>query len=146
VEGWAHYCEQMMLEEGYGQNNPPVYAKLQLAQRLEALVRNCRYICSLGLHTQDWTIEQAMDFYQQNAWMEQITAHKEALRSTFDPGGLNYTLGKLLFYKLRRDYEAEKGSRFSLREFHNQCLAYGMPPVPLLRLLLLEKDKEALDV
>jgi uncharacterized protein (DUF885 family) len=140
VEGWAHYCEQMMLEEGYGQQDPLIYAKLQLAQLEEALVRNCRYICSLGLHTQGWTVQQALEFYQENAWMEEITAQKEAQRSTFDPGGLNYTLGKLLFYKLRADYQAEKGDSFSLREFHNQCLAYGMPPVPLLRLLLLEND------
>ncbi|HEX2914967.1 MAG TPA: DUF885 domain-containing protein [Chloroflexia bacterium] len=140
VEGWAHYCEQMMLEEGYGREDPLVQAKLQLAQYQEALVRNCRYICSLGLHTQGWTLDQALKFYQENAWMEEITAKREAHRSTFDPGGLNYTLGKLLFYKLRSDYAAEKGDAFSLKEFHNQCLAYGMPPVPLLRLLLLEHD------
>ena len=140
VEGWAHYCEQMMLEEGYGIENPIVYNKLLLAQHLEALVRNCRYICSLGLHTQGWTVAQAQNFYQENAWMEDITAQREALRSTFDPGGLNYTLGKLLFYKLRMDYEAEQGANFELKTFHNQCLAFGMPPVPLLRMLLLEKD------
>lgn len=140
VEGWAHYAEQMMLEEGYGKQNPTTYAKLQLAQLEEALIRDCRYICSLGLHTQGWTVEQALRFYQENAWMEEITAQKEALRSTFDPGGLNYTVGKLLFYKLRADYQAEQGDKFNLREFHNQCLAYGMPPVPLLRLLLLEND------
>lgn len=139
VEGWAHYCEQMMLEEGYGRADPVIYAKLQLAQLLEALVRDCRYICSLGLHTQGWTVEQALKFYQENAWLEEITAQKEALRSTFDPGGLNYTLGKLMFYKLRADYQAEKGQDFQLRSFHNECLAYGMPPVPLLRSLLLEQ-------
>ncbi len=140
VEGWAHYCEQMMLEEGYGIEDPLVYNKLLLAQHLEALVRNCRYICSLGLHTQGWTVAQALKFYQENAWMEEITAQREALRSTFDPGGLNYTLGKLLFYKLRQDYEAERGTKFELKTFHNECLANGMPPVPLLRMLLLEKD------
>ncbi len=141
VEGWAHYCEQMMLEEGYGREaDPLVGLKLQLAQLEEALVRDCRYICSLGLHTQGWTVEQALKFYQENAWMEEITARREAQRSTFDPGGLNYTLGKRLFYKLRADYRAEKGPAFRLREFHNQCLAYGMPPVPLLRMLMLEND------
>ncbi len=138
VEGWAHYCEQMMLEEGYGRDNPQAYAKLRLAQLQEALIRNCRYICSIGLHTQGWTVEQALQFYQDNAWMEEITARKETARSTFDPGGLNYTLGKLLFYRLRTSYQAEKGAEFSLRHFHNQCLAYGMPPVPLLATLLLE--------
>ncbi len=141
VEGWAHYCEQMMLEEGYGNSDPIAYAKLRLAQLQEALVRNCRYICSLGLHTQGWTVAQAMQFYQDNAWMEDITAQREAHRSTFDPGGLNYTLGKLLFYKLRKSYQAEQGQNFNLRHFHNQCLAYGMPPVPLLASLLLKNDQ-----
>ena len=134
IEGWAHYCEQMMLEEGYGREDGPTYAKLRLAQLEEALVRDCRFMCSLGLHTQGWTVEQALKFYQDNAWLEEATARKEALRSTFDPAGLNYTLGKLLFYGLRADYEAQQGSEFNLREFHNRCLAYGMPPVGLLAL------------
>lgn len=140
IEGWAHYCEQMMMEEGYGKENPVEYLKLQLAQRQEALVRDCRYICSIGLHTRDWTQQQAFQFYKDNAWMEDITALKEAQRSTFDPGGLYYTLGKRMFYKLRQDYQAEQGENFSLREFHNRCLAYGMPQVPFLRKVLLNRD------
>lgn len=140
VEGWAHYCEQMMLEEGYGKEDPEVYPKLRLAMLQEALVRNCRYICSLRLHTQGWTVEQALRFYQENAWMEEITARRETHRSTFDPGGLNYTIGKLLFYKLRESYKTEKGAAFNLRRFHNECIGYGMPPVPLLGTLLLENS------
>jgi uncharacterized protein (DUF885 family) len=140
IEGWAHYCEQMMMEEGYGKENPTEYLKLQLAQRQEALVRDCRYICSIGLHTQGWTQQQAYQFYQDNAWMEDITALKEAQRSTFDPGGLYYTLGKRMFYKLRQDYQAEQGDKFNLREFHNRCLAYGMPQIPFLRGVLLNHD------
>ncbi len=137
IEGWAHYCEQMMLEEGYGAQDPVLYAKLQLAQLQEALVRDCRYICGIGLHTQQWSVQQAVEFYMQNAWMEEVVARKEAQRSTFDPAGLNYTLGKMMFYRLREDYQKEKGGDFSLSEFHAQCLSYGMPPVPLLRTLLL---------
>lgn len=140
IEGWAHYCEQMMMEEGYGKEDPTEYLKLWLAQRQEALVRDCRYLCSIGLHTQGWTQEQAYRFYQENAWMEDITALKEAQRSTFDPGGLYYTLGKRMFYKLRQDYQAEQGDNFNLRQFHNRCLAYGMPQIPFLRKVLLKQD------
>lgn len=140
IEGWAHYCEQMMMEEGYGKEDPTEYLKLWLAQRQEALVRDCRYICSIGLHTQGWTQEQAYQFYRDNAWMEDITALKEAQRSTFDPGGLYYTLGKRMFYKLRQDYQAEQGDKFNLREFHNRCLAYGMPQIPFLRKVMLNHD------
>ncbi len=143
IEGWAHYCEQMLLEEGYaGQASREVRTKLELAQLEEALVRDCRFICSIGLHTQGWTVEQALRFYQENAFMEEATAQREALRSTFDPAGLNYTLGKLLFYKLRADYRNQKGQHFNLRDFHNQCLAYGMPPIVLLRSLLLDEASE----
>jgi uncharacterized protein (DUF885 family) len=138
VEGWAHYCEQMMLEEGFGKSDPVNYAKLQLAQLTEALVRDCRYVCGVGLHTQNWTVVQAKEFYQANAFMEEVTALRETQRSTFDPAGLNYTIGKLLFYKLKTDYMAEKGANFSLKTFHNECLAYGMPPVQLLRHMLLQ--------
>ncbi len=146
IEGWAHYCEQMLLEEGYAQNMAAdSKAKLQIAQLEEALVRDCRFICSIGLHTQGWTVEQALRFYQENAYMETATAQREALRSTFDPAGLNYTLGKLLFYKLRADYQSEKTAKqeqFDLREFHNQCLAYGMPPIVLLRSMLLQNESD----
>lgn len=140
IEGWAHYCEQMMMEEGYGKEDPTEYLKLWLAQRQEALVRDCRYICSIGLHTQGWTQQQAYQFYRDNAWMEDITALKEAQRSTFDPGGLYYTLGKRMFYKLRQDYQAEQGDNFNLKEFHNLCLSYGMPQIPFLRKVLLKND------
>jgi len=146
IEGWAHYCEQMLLEEGYAQNRAAdIKAKLQIAQLEEALVRDCRFICSIGLHTQGWTVEQALHFYQANAYMEEATAQREASRSTFDPAGLNYTLGKLLFYKLRADYQSEKAAkqeRFILRDFHNQCLAYGMPPIVLLRSMLLQNESD----
>jgi uncharacterized protein (DUF885 family) len=140
IEGWAHYCEQMMMEEGYGKEDQTEYLKLWLAQRQEALVRDCRYICSIGLHTQGWTQQQAYQFYRDNAWMEDITALKEAQRSTFDPGGLYYTLGKRMFYKLRQDYQAEQGDNFDLKAFHNLCLSYGMPQIPFLRKVLLKND------
>jgi uncharacterized protein (DUF885 family) len=135
-EGWAHYCEEMFLEAGYGDGDP----KLQLAMAQEALVRVCRLLCSLRMHTQGLSLADAGRFFQANAFMEQLPAEKEALRGTFDPGYLNYTLGKLLIYKLRADWQAEQGDAYSLKAFHDELLSHGGPPVPLLRKHLLRHD------
>jgi len=97
VEGWAHYCEQMMIEEGYRGENP----LLHFAQLGEALLRNCRYVVSIMMHTDRMTLDEATHFMMENAFMEELPARKEATRGTFDPGYLNYTLGKLLLLKLR---------------------------------------------
>ncbi len=140
VEGWAHYAEQMMLEENFHSDDP----RLHLAQLSEALLRNSRYMVSLKMHTQGMTLEEATRFIMDNALMEETPALSEARRGTFDPGYLNYTLGKLLLLKLREDYKAEKGAAFSLKEFHDRVLAYGAPPVPLLRPLMLEQDNGAI--
>ncbi len=129
MEGWAHYTEQMMLEEGYGAGD----WKLKLAQIDEALIRACRYRVAIGLHTQGWTVEQATQFFMEHAHMVRSTAEKEALRGTFDPGYLNYTLGKLLVLDLKRAYQAKLGSRFALRDFHDKLLSYGAPPIKLVR-------------
>ena len=138
TEGWAHYCEQMMVETGYGNYD----AKLLLAQLGEALLRNCRYIVSILMHTQGMTVEEATRYLMEHGYMDELPARKEAARGTFDPGYLNYTLGKLQLLKLREDYERERGMSFSLREFHDRCLAYGAPPVPLLRKQLLADGVE----
>ena len=135
-EGWAHYCEEMFLEAGYGEGDP----KLQLAEAQEALVRICRLLCSLRMHTQGQTLQEAGDFFQANAYMEELPAQKEALRGTFDPGYLNYTLGKILIYKLRADWQAEQGESYSLKSFHDELLSHGGPPVPLLRQHMLKTD------
>jgi uncharacterized protein (DUF885 family) len=135
-EGWAHYCEEMFLEVGYGEGDP----KLQLAEAQEALVRICRLLCSLRMHTQGQTLDEAGEFFQANAYMEQLPAQKEALRGTFDPGYLNYTLGKLLIYKLRADWQTEQGKSYSLQAFHDELLSHGGPPVPLVRQHMLKAD------
>ena len=129
TEGWAHYTEEMMLETDYAKGR----AALQLTQLLEALVRNCRYLCSLGMHTQGMTVDEATRFFMDNAYMEELPARREALRGAFDPGYLNYTLGKLMILKLREDYRREQGAAYSLKEFHDKLLSYGAPPLPLLR-------------
>ena len=134
TEGWAHYTEQMMLETDYGKNDPT----LLVTQLLEALVRNCRYLCSLGMHTQGMSVNEATRYFMDYAYMEELPARREAMRGTFDPGYLNYTLGKLMILKLRDDYRREQGSAYSLKGFHDGLLSYGAPPLPLLRGVMLK--------
>ena len=138
TEGWAHYTEEMMLETEYARGQ----AALQVTQLLEALVRNCRYLCALGMHTQGMTVDEATRFFIDNAYMEELPARREALRGTFDPGYLNYTLGKLMILKLRDDYRREQGSGYSLKGFHDKLLSYGAPPLPLLREVMLADPGE----
>jgi uncharacterized protein (DUF885 family) len=148
IEGWAHYCEQMMIDEGYGGSSGPKasdqeakhVAKYRLAQSAQALLRLCRLCASIQMHTQNMSIEEATKFFRQNCYYEEKPAHAEAMRGTFDPGYLNYTLGKLQILKLRDDYKAQQGAQFSLQKFHNELLSHGMPPIRLLREIML-KDK-----
>src|SRR5438552_4012303 len=148
IEGWAHYCEKMMVDEGYGTVANPSEAdekraaKYRLAQADEALLRLCRLCVSIKMHTQQMTVEEAAKFFQDNCYYEEKPARAEAMRGTFDPGYLNYTLGKLQILKLRDDYQAQEGANFSAQKFHNELLNHGMPPIRLLReLMLKEKSK-----
>src|SRR5712672_3008458 len=146
IEGWAHYCEEMMIDEGFGgsSNSSPSEddvkraAKYRMAQADEALLRLCRLCVSVKVHTQNMSIDEATKFFQDNCDYEQKTARQEAMRATFDPGYLNYTLGKLQILKLRDDYKAQQGDEFSLQKFHNELLSHGMPPIRLLREIMLK--------
>lgn len=140
VEGWAHYAEEMMMEVGFGDHDP----RLRLAQLEEALLRNCRYVCAIKLHTQGMSVDEATKFFMDKAFMEETPARKEALRGTFDPGYLNYTLGKLMILKLREDLKKREGSIFNLRRFHDDLLSYGAPPVPLVRASMLGQPDGAI--
>lgn len=140
VEGWAHYCEEMMLDAGYGRTDP----RFQIAQLGEALLRNVRFIAAIEMHTRGMRVEDAARLFVEHAHIEPLPAEKEAIRGTFDPGYLNYTLGKLMIRKLRDDLRARDGSRFSLRSFHDGLLAMGAPPVPLARRRLLGSEMSAL--
>jgi uncharacterized protein (DUF885 family) len=152
IEGWAHYCEKMMIDEGFG--SPPSAtpseddvkraAKYRMAQADEALLRLCRLCVSIKVHTQNMSIEEATKFFRDNCYYEQKPARQEAIRATFDPGYLNYTLGKLQILKLRDDYKAQQGEDFSLQKFHNELLSHGMPPIRLLREIML-KDQSKWD-
>ena len=152
VEGWAHYCEKMMLDEGYGTstNSTPSEddakraAKYRMAQADEALLRLCRLCASIKMHTQKMSLDEATKFFQENCYYEEKPARSEAMRGTFDPGYLNYTLGKLQILKLRDDYKAQHGDDFSLQKFHNELLNHGMPPIRLLREIML-KDQSKWD-
>ena len=139
-EGWAHYTEQMMLETEYGAGQPT----LLLTQLLEALVRNCRFVCSIRMHTEGMTVDEATKFFMDNAYMGELPARREALRGTFDPGYLNYTLGKLMILKLREDYRRKQGSGYSLKDFHDRLLSFGGPPLPLVREAMLGESGEPL--
>ncbi|MBA3715982.1 MAG: DUF885 domain-containing protein [Pyrinomonadaceae bacterium] len=148
VEGWAHYTEKMMLDEGFGRSKDPNpseedvkrAAKYRMAQADEALLRLCRLCVSIKMHTQAMTIAEGTKFFQENCYYEEKPSHSEAIRGTYDPGYLNYTLGKLQILKLREDYKAQEGDKFSLKKFHDEMLKHGMPPIRLLREIML-KDK-----
>jgi uncharacterized protein (DUF885 family) len=169
VEGWAHYCEQMMVDEGYtgstrapgstptatAKAKPPPSptaspldetraAKYRMAQASEAMLRLCRLCAAIKMHTQHMSVQEATKFFQENCYYEEKPARAEAMRGTFDPGYLNYSLGKLQILKLRNDYKAQEGDAFSLQKFHNELLNHGMPPIRLLRELML-KDKSKWD-
>ena len=133
VEGWAHYCEQMMIEEGFRKNDHAV----RLGQLAEALIRLCRVIVGIRLHCEDMSVEQGVRFFRDEAFMEEASARREAERGTFDPSYVLYSAGKLMILKLRDDYKAHAGARYSLRGFHDALLANGTVPLWLHRALML---------
>jgi len=140
IEGWAHYCEEMMLEEGYGEGDP----SLLLVQLQASLIRLCRYLTAIQMHTQGMTVEQATDFFQQEAYMDPANARREAERATFDPTDLAYTLGKLEIMKLREDFKQKAGDNFNLRAFHDQFLGYGIAPIRMVREQMLQNNTPVL--
>jgi uncharacterized protein (DUF885 family) len=152
VEGWAHYTEQMVLDAGFGPSMPSDLpqsaglktAKYRLAQSGEALLRLCRLCVAIKMHCHRMTIEEATRFFMENCYYEEKPSRSEATRGSYDPEYLYYTLGKLQILKLRKDYEQQEGTRFSLKRFHDELLSHGAPPVRILREVLL-KDPSAWD-
>jgi len=139
VEGWAHYCEQMMIAEaGYGKAEFGV--KLEIAQLLEALVRNVRYVNAINMHVNGLSVDEATSRFVADAYMEEATGRAEAVRGTFDPGYFAYNLGKLMILKLRADYQQEQGDSYDRKGFHDRFLSFGSPPIKLLRPLVLAHD------
>ncbi|MGD0096114.1 MAG: DUF885 domain-containing protein [Terracidiphilus sp.] len=149
VEGWAHYCEQMMLDEGYGQ--PGVGAKdereskfLRLGQLQDALLRNARFIVGIQMHTGKMSFDDAVAFFQKEGYQSKETATVETKRGTSDPTYLYYTLGKLQIMKLREDLKKKQGAAFSLEKFHDDFLRQGFPPIKIVRQAMLGDDSPAL--
>jgi len=139
IEGWAHYCEQMMADVGYGHNGDTVLAaKYRLAQTGDALLRLCRLCVSIKTHCQGMKLDDATKFFMNNWYQGEKPSYQEALRGTFDPGYLFYTVGKLEFMKLRADYEKQEGANFTLKKFHDEVLNHGMPQIRLLREVMLK--------
>jgi uncharacterized protein (DUF885 family) len=142
AEGWAHYCEQMMLDEGYAQ--PGVGAKdlhesllIHLGQLQEALLRDARFVAGIRMHTGAMSFDQAVDFFIKEGYQSKKSAEVEAKRGTSNPTYLYYTLGKLQIYKLREDVRRKQGSDFSLEKFHNEFLKQGFPPIVIVRRAML---------
>jgi uncharacterized protein (DUF885 family) len=140
AEGWAHYSEQMMLDEGYGGGD----LKLRLGQLQDALLRDARYIAGIQMHTGKMTMEQAEEFFVKEGYQTRPMAEKEAKRGTEDPTYLVYTLGKLQILKLREDYKKLKGENYTLQEFHDAFMRQGYPPIKIVRRALLGNDSPAL--
>ena len=137
AEGWAHYAEEMMWEAGIGNGEPEYH----VGQLTNALLRNVRFMCAIGLHTRGMTVSQCEKLFRESAFADVGTARQQAARGTYDPAYLNYTLGKLMIRKLRADWMAvnpvaagvDPSSPQKWRAFHDRFLSYGGPPIPLVR-------------
>lgn len=145
AEGWAHYCEQMMLDEGYGQSGNTREAKLlRLGQLQNALLRNARFIVGIEMHTGKMTTDQAVEFFVKEGYQPRTSAVIEMRRGTSDPTYLYYTLGKLQILKLRHDLEVKEGAAFNLEKFHDDFMRQGFPPIKIVRRALLGNDSPTL--
>jgi hypothetical protein len=143
AEGWAHYCEEMMWEEGLGNGDPETH----IGQLTEALLRDVRFLSAIGLHTQGMTLAQSEKLFRESAFADPGNARQQAARGTYDPAYLNYTLGKLMIRKLRTDWVAKQAGGAAAatpadqmkywQAFHDKFLSYGGPPIPLVRKYML---------
>ena len=129
AEGWAHYGEELMVEKGLAEGKPEQH----IGQLLNALLRNVRYMCAIGLHTQGMSVEQCEQMFKEKAHQDAGNARQQAARGTYDPAYLNYTLGKLMIRKLRSDWSSTRGGDKAWKQFNDEFLSYGGPPIPLVR-------------
>jgi len=137
-EGWAHYSEQMVIDEGFHADDP----RYRLAQLQDALLRNARFIVGIRMHTQGMTIQQAEDFFVNEGYQPRPVAISETKRGTSDALFGYYTMGKLAILKLREDYKQKMGSAFKLQDFHDRFIALGPLPLPLVREAMLGERGE----
>jgi len=139
AEGWAHYTEEMMIEADLRDGDP----ETRIGQISNALLRDARFLSSIGLHTKGWSVEDSKRFFMEEAFQSEGTAIQQAARGTYDPAYLNYTMGKLMIKRLRDDWTATRGGRTAWREFHDTFLSYGGPPIPLVRQQMMGEPKPA---
>jgi len=135
-DGWAHYAEQLVVEQGYGNGDP----RFAMAQISDALTRICRLLSGIKVHSREWTLERAQQCFERDAYVSTPAARREAERASYDPTYGGYFLGKMGMLTLRRDLQARDGTRFNLRAFHERVLTNGIAPVSTHRQLLLPGD------
>ncbi|HET7126030.1 MAG TPA: DUF885 domain-containing protein, partial [Lysobacter sp.] len=133
AEGWAHYCEEMMFDAGVGGATPEIH----IGQLSEALLRDVRFLSAIGMHTGGMTMAESEKMFREKGLQDPGNARQQAARGTYDPAYLNYTLGKLMIMQLREDWTKDKGGRKAWKQFHDQFLSYGGPPIPLVRAQML---------
>jgi uncharacterized protein (DUF885 family) len=138
-EGWAHYCEQMILDEGFHADDP----RYRLAQLQDALLRDARFIVGIRMHTRGMTLDQAEEFFRKEGYQPGPTAKAETKRGTSDATYGYYTMGKMMILKLRDDYRTKKGAQYSLQDFHDTFINIGPLPLPLVRKVMLGEAGEA---
>jgi uncharacterized protein (DUF885 family) len=127
-EGWAHYTEEMMFDAGAGGGTP----QARVGMLKEALLRNARFVATLGLHTGGMTVDQATKLFEDKAFVDPANARQQAVRGTFDPMYLAYTLGKIMIRNLRADW-MKRHPGMKLQDFHDTLLSYGCAPLPQIR-------------
>jgi uncharacterized protein (DUF885 family) len=132
-EGWAHYCEQMVIDEGFHADDP----RYRLSQLQDALLRDARFIVGIRMHTEGMTVAQAEEFFVKEGYQPRPTARSESKRGTSDPTYGYYTMGKLMILKLRDDYKIKMGDKYSLQNFHDTFIGLGRLPLPLVRKAML---------
>jgi len=137
AEGWAHYTEEMMIEAGLRDGD----AETRIGQISNALLRDARFLSTIGLHTKGWSVEDSKRFFIEEGFQGEGTAIQQAARGTYDPAYLNYTMGKLMIRRLRDDWTATRGGREAWRDFHDAFLSYGGPPIPLVRQQMMGEAK-----
>lgn len=146
AEGWAHYTEEMMYEEGLGKGDPATH----IGQLIDALLRDVRLLSAIGMHTEGMTVAQSEKMFREQAFQDPGNARQQAARGTYDPAYLNYTLGKLMIRKLRTDWVAKQPHAAGADEhalwhdFHDKFLSYGGPPIPLVRKEMLGEEGKIL--
>ena len=133
AEGWAHYTEEMMWDAGLNNGDPETH----IGQLSNALLRDCRYLSAIGLHTKGMTVADSEKLFKEQCYQDEGNARQQAARGTYDPAYLNYTMGKLMIRKLRDDWT--KGDKTKWKAFHDAFLSYGGPPIPMVRAAMMKE-------